>query len=174
MADGHQALVGVVLPVQKPVFRARGHDAVGLVRALGDQIVDERADIAVRPLQDHRRLALELQRRVDARHEALHRGLLIARRAVELPRAVEAGDLFALERRQKLGRVDAGIFDGVGRAHHLRMLEPRDRVQHVELHILRQAGRQTLDVHLVRVQPAGLDKQLVPGLIRKAVDLRLD
>ena len=160
--------------MQKPVFRARGHDAVGLVRALGDQIVDERADIAVRPLQDHRRLALELQRRVDARHEALHSGLLIARRAVELPRAVEAGDLFALERRQKLGRVDAGVFDGVGRAHHLRMLEPRDRVQHVELHILRQAGRQTLDIHLVRVQPAGLDEQLVPGLIRKAVDLRLD
>ena len=54
------------------------------------------------------------------------------------------------------------------------MLEPRDRVQHVELHILRQAGRQTLDIHLVRAQPARLDEQLVPGLIRKAVDLRLD
>ena len=54
---------------------------------------------------------------------------LISARAVELSRAVEARDLFALQRRQQLRRVDAVIFDGIGRAHHLRVLQSRDRVQ---------------------------------------------
>ena len=35
-----KAFIGIILPVQKPVFAARGHHAVGLVRALGDEIVD--------------------------------------------------------------------------------------------------------------------------------------
>ena len=64
--------------MQQPVFAARGHDAVGLVGALGDEIVDEGADVAVRT-PEHQRLAPEqLQRGVHARHKALHGRLLIA------------------------------------------------------------------------------------------------
>jgi len=42
-----EADVRVVLPVDEPVFGAGGHHAVGLVGALGDQIVDKGSDIAV-------------------------------------------------------------------------------------------------------------------------------
>ena len=50
-AAAHRAEAGVrvVLAQQQPVLAAAGHHAVGLVRALGDQIVDERADIALTP-----------------------------------------------------------------------------------------------------------------------------
>ena len=50
VADGAKALVCIVLSVQKPVLRARGHDPVRLVRALGHEIVNQRPDVAVHAL----------------------------------------------------------------------------------------------------------------------------
>ena len=174
VADGAQALVGVVLPVQQAVFRAGGHDAVRFVRALGHEIVHERADVSVRAAEDHGLPAQQLQRRVHARDEALHGRLLIAGRAVELPCAVETGHLLGLERRQQLCRIHAVILDRVGAAGHLRVIEPGQRVQHRDLHILRQGGGEALNVELFRVQPHRLDEQLVPRLVGEGHDLRLD
>ena len=54
------------------------------------------------------------------------------------------------------------------------MLQPRHRVQHLNLNFLRQGGGEPLNVQLLRVQPHGLDKQLMPGLVGKAHHLRLD
>ena len=136
VADGGQALVGIVLPQDEAVFTAARHDAVGLVRALGHKVVNERADIGLLAAQNERRLALDLPRGVHARDKALHRRLLVARRAVELSRTVQTPDMLILKRRIKGGRVDAVIFDGVGRAHDLRVLKPLDRVQHCKLHLL--------------------------------------
>ena len=47
MADGRKALIGVVLPQDQAVLAAARHHAVGLVRALGDEVVNERADIGL-------------------------------------------------------------------------------------------------------------------------------
>ena len=47
VADGRQALVGVVLPQHQPVLRAAGHHPVRLLRTLCHQIVDEGADVAL-------------------------------------------------------------------------------------------------------------------------------
>ena len=155
-ANLRQTLVGVVLTVEQTVFAAGGHDAVGLLGTLGHKVIDEGADIAVGALEDQRLTAQQLQRRVDARHKALHRRLLVAGGAVELPRTVEAGDLFRLQSELKLGRIDAVIFDGVGGAEHFRVLQTGHGVQHGKLHVLRQAGGKALQVHFVRVQAAGL------------------
>ena len=85
VADGGQALIGVVLPQDEAVFTAARHDAVGLVRALGHKVVNERADIGLLAAQNERRLALYFPRGVHARDKALHRRLLVAGRTVELP-----------------------------------------------------------------------------------------
>ena len=174
VADGAQALVGVILPVQQAVLRAGGHDAVRLVRALGHEVVHERADVPVRAAEDHRRAPEQLERCVHARNKALHRRLLIAGRAVELPRAVEAGHFLGFQRRQQLRRVDAVILDRIGAAGHLRVLEPRQRVQHRDLHILRQGGGEALNVELLRIEPHRFDEQLVARLVGEGHDLRLD
>ena len=158
VSDLGQPPVCVVLSVEQAVFAARGHDAVGLLGPLRHQIVDQRSDVAVRAPQDHRRLALELQGCVHARHEALHRRFLIARGPVELARAVEPGDFFALQRGQKLGGVHAVIFDGIGRAHHLGVLQPGDGVEHGKLDVLGQGGGEALQIQLLGVQTAGLHK----------------
>ena len=174
VADGAQALVGVVLPVQQAVLRTGGHDAVRFVRALGHEVVHERADVPVRAAEDHGLPPQQLQRRVHACDEALHGRLLIAGRAVELPRAVETGHLLGLERRQQLRRIHAVILDRVGAAGHLRVLEPRQCVQHRDLHILRQGGGEALNIELFRVQTHRLDEQLVARLVGEGHDLRLD
>ena len=54
------------------------------------------------------------------------------------------------------------------------MFQPRHGAQHGKLHILGQAGGKALNVHFLGVQPAGFDEQLVPGLVRKTDDFRLD
>ena len=160
--------------MEQTVLAAGGHNAVWLFGALGHKVVDEGADVAVRTFQNQRLTAQQLQRRVDTRHKALHRRFLIAGGAVELPCTVEPGDLFCLQGELKLSRVDAVIFDGVGRAEHFRVLQTGHGVEHGKLHILRQAGGKALQIHFVRVQAARLQEQLVAGLVGKADDFCLD
>ena len=153
---------------QQAVLAAAGHHAVGLVRALGDQVVDQRADVGLSPGQNERLLSLPRQGGVDARREALDRRLLVPGGPAELPRAVEAGDLLALQGGLQLQGVHAVILDGVGGAHHFRPLQAGDGVEHFQLHVLRQGGGEALDVQLLGVQAHGLHEQLVPGLVREA------
>ena len=78
---------------------ATGEHAVRLVDALGHQVVDQHADVGLAAVEDQRRLALELQRGVDAGHQPLGGGLLVAGRAVDLPGEVQARDPLRLQRR---------------------------------------------------------------------------
>ena len=158
MPDGTKPGVGVILPQYQTVFRAGGHHAVRLVGALGDKVVHQRTDIAFAALEDQRRLALELQRGVYACHKALHGGLLIAGRAVKLPGAVQALHGLGFQRRPQGQRVDAVVFDGVGRTHHLGPLQSRHTAQHTKLHFLRHGGGEALNIHFLRVQPHRLNK----------------
>ena len=60
VADLREPQVGIVLPQRETVLRARGHHAVGLVRPLGDKVVDEHADVRLGPPQDEGGLAAQL------------------------------------------------------------------------------------------------------------------
>ena len=158
VADGRQALVGVVLPQHQPVLRAAGHHPVRLLRTLCHQIVDEGADVALAAFQHQLLAAQQRQRRVHARHEALRRRLLVARGAVELPRAVQSRHRLRLQRGLQRQRVDAVVLDGVGGPGHHRVLQAGHGVQHLNLNFLRQGGGEPLNVQLLRVQPHGLDE----------------
>ena len=169
-----EADVRVVLPVEEAVFRPGGHHPVGFVGALGHQVVQQHADIALAAVDKEGFLALQLQGGVHAGDEALHRRLLIAGGAVELPRPVEAGHFFQLQGTPQFQGIHAVILNGVGRTHHLRMLQADHRMEHLKLHVLRHAGGEALDVHFLRVQAHGLQEQLVPGLVGKTHHLVLD
>ena len=149
MADVCETLVGVVLSVEQAVLAARCHDAVRLLGALGDKIVDERADVAIRAAKNERFFALQLERGIHACHEPLHGGFLVAGGAVELPGTVETGDLLALERGAQLRGINAVVLDGVGAALHLGVFQSRNGADNLDLHILRQGGGETLNVKLL-------------------------
>ena len=155
MRPGGEPQVGVVLPQRKPVLGPAGHHAVGLVGALGGQVVHHHADVGLIPGQDEGLALLHVQRGVDARQDALGGGLLIARGAVHLARQVQPRHL---QRAQALAQgqaVDAVVFDGVGQAGQHAVLQAGNGAVHGPLHVLRQAAGHALHVPFLVVQPSG-------------------
>ena len=69
-AERRQPAVGVVVPQQQPVLGPRREHAVRLIDALRHQVVDQHADVRLAAVEDERRLALQLEGRVDARPSA--------------------------------------------------------------------------------------------------------
>ena len=163
-----------VLPQGQPVFAAAGHDAVRFIRALGDQVVDEDADIGFRTGQDERILPLYLQGRVDAGHEALGSRFFVAAGAVGLACREEAGNLLRFQPWCELCRVQAVVFDGVTRTHDFDIFQARNGPQEGVLYVSGHAGAHALDVHFFRRFTFRFDEQLMPLLIGKADDLRFD
>ena len=89
-ADRRQPAVGVVVPQQQAVLGPASEHAVRLIDAPGDEVVDEHADIRLGAVQDQGVFAFHPERRVDAGHQPLRRCLLVAGRAVDLPREITA------------------------------------------------------------------------------------
>ncbi len=169
-----QAEVGVVLPEQQAVFGAGGHHAVGFVDALGDQIVDQHAGVAVRAGQAHGRPSGGEERGVDAGAEALCGGFFIAGGAVDLPGEVEAGDVARAEGRIEGEGIDAVVLDGVGQPEHAGVLQPGNaRVDHA-LDVLGHRGGHALHIPFVRVESLGFKEDRMAVLVAEADDLVLD
>src|SRR3569623_502509 len=170
----HQPIDRVVLAQQQPEFRARGQHAVRLLRATRRQIVDEHAEVRLLAPQHERRAPRQLERGVRTGDEALHRGLLIAARAVDLAGEVQALHAPRLERRLDLARIDEVVLDRVTRPRHLRALEAGDRADERELDVERQRRRDPVRIDLRRVDALGLEVDLVAVFVRKPDDLVLD
>ena len=66
------------------------------------------------------------------------------------------------------------VFDRIARFDHPDLLQPVDRAQKVFLHVDRQRGADPVGIDQRRIQPLGLEKDLVPIAIAEAVDLVLD
>ncbi len=77
-------------------FGPRSEHPVGLVRPLGDEVVDQNCRVSLGAIENQRRLSLHLQRRVNARHQPLARSFFITGRAVDLSCQKQAGNLFRL------------------------------------------------------------------------------
>ena len=171
---GCQAQIGIVLTKQQPVFRARGHHAIRLVRAFGNEIVDQRADIAARTLQYNRKLSFDRARRVDPRDKPLRGSLLVSRRAVKLPRAVQPSDRLKLQRSVHLQGIGTIVFDRIGIAHDLGAFKTDERTKHFVLYVGRKRGRKALNIHLLGVLAHRLYKQLVAFFFGEAHQFILD
>ena len=98
-----EAAVGVVTPQDQAVFAAAGEHPVGLAQVFAHQIVDHRADVAALPGEVHRLLAADQPGGVDAGHQALGRGFLIARGAIELAGAEQAAHPLGFQGGLELG-----------------------------------------------------------------------
>ncbi len=159
---------------EQAVFAAARHHAIRLIRAFRDEIVNERPDVGFVALQDEGLAALDFERRVDAGHETLGSGFLVAGRAVRLAGGVEPRDFFELQRRQKLQRIDEIVLDRVGRAHDFYIFQPGNRPQKRVLHIDGKRRRHPLHIHFIRVRAFGLHKKLVAILVGEADDFILN
>ena len=74
----------------------------------------------------------------------------------------------------QVARIEEVVLDGVAGPREVRVLEPADGAHELVLHVERQAGRDAVRIDLVRLEPLGLDEDLVRRLVREAHDLVLD
>jgi len=162
------------LPKQEPELRPRRQHAIGLVQSLGDEIIHHHADVPVRALQLDALLPPDVAHRVDARQEALGRGLLVPGGAVDLSCAEQPRHPKVAQVAPQRPRVDEVILDGIARAHHVAVCQARHGMQHLELHIRRHAVRDPLDIHLVRVPPLLLEKRQMGLAVWEPDELGLD
>ena len=79
-----QPLVRIVGPQGQPILGARGEHAVRLGDAAGHQVVDHHAEIAFGAVENDLGRRRRPRSRVEPRHQALRRGLLVAGGAVDL------------------------------------------------------------------------------------------
>ncbi len=156
------------------VFRARRQHAIGLVHAARHQVVDQHADVGVAAAEPDRRAPADRARGVDAGDQALRRRFLVARRPVELAAVEQSRDPARLERVAQLGRWHVIVFDRVARPEHLGRFEPRQRVQHRELHLGGQRRREAADVERLARPALGLDEDEMCGVVGELDDLVFD
>ena len=122
----------------------------------------------------HRLLVPHQAGGVEASHQALGRGFLVAGGAVELAGAKQPGYPLGFQRRLELGGGQVVVVDGVGGPQHHALLQARQGAQQFELQPLRQAGGEALHVDLRRVAALGFEKDLVAFLLGEAHDFVFD
>ena len=104
----------------------------------------------------------------------MRRGFLVPRRAVDLPREKQSGHALCFEPSRELGRLDEVVLDGVARSQQHGILEPRQRVHEIRLHVARQRHRKAVDINLARIDPLRLEEDLVALFVGEADDLVLE
>ena len=90
------------------------------------------------------------------------------------PGEVKPRHVLGLERGLEVARVEEVVLDRVAGPRQVRALEAADAAHEGLLHVERQAGRDAVRVHLVRVESLGLDEDLVRGLVGEARHLVFD
>ena len=148
---------------------AREH-AVRLVGALVHQVINEHPDVGFAPFEHEWLFAVHLIMGVDAGHQALAGGLLVARGAVYLAREVQARNQLSLQSQAELSRRKKIVLNSVAGAEHLGLLEARDFAQGAVLHIFRQRAAEAVHVAFHGTPAFRLYENLVPVLVREAVD----
>src|SRR5579884_512644 len=174
MADLHQPKVSVVVTKQQAVLRSRGEHSVWLSGILGNEVVDQYPDVSLRSIEHQRRLAAYLERRIDARDNALGGRFFVSRRTVDLTRMIKAGDQLGFKGGMQLARGKVIVFDRVPWLEHACATEAWYCTYNFVLYVCREACRNSIRIELTRIKPFRLDKNLMALLVGKTHDLVLD
>ena len=116
VAEGGEALVGVVGAEGEAEFGAAGEHAVGFGGGFGDEVVDHDADVGLVAGEDEAVGALDFAGGVDSGDEALAGGFFVAGGAVDLAGEEEAVDEAGFEGCADLMGGGEVVFDGVTEA----------------------------------------------------------
>src|SRR5207302_10602098 len=92
-----QPLISVVVPQKQSVLGKACKHPIGLFSSLGDEIVNENADIGFPPIPDKWWKSLNLQSGVRSGNQTLSRRLLVPRGAVHLSGKIQPVDLLCFQ-----------------------------------------------------------------------------
>src|SRR6185436_19896960 len=113
-------------------------------------------------------------RGVYAGNNSLGRGFLVSGRPVDLSGEEQPSRALCFETTGQLGGLNVVVFDGVPRTQHHRVLEPRQRMHQIRLHLSWQAHRKAVHVNFPGIDPFWLEEDLVAFLVREPDDLVLE
>jgi hypothetical protein len=131
--------VGVVFAQAQPILGAAREHPVRLRNPARDEIVDQHAQIRLVAPRTPCRALSHVERRVDARQEALRRGFLVAGGAVDLAGKEQSRDRPGFERALEPARIEIVVFNRVAGPRDLGVGETADRTHQLALHVERQA-----------------------------------
>ena len=174
VAEGGEALVGVVGAEGEAEFGAAGEHAVGFGGGFGDEVVDHDADVGLVAGEDEAVFALDFAGGVDAGDEALAGGFFVAGGAVDLAGEEEAFDEAGFEGCVDLMGGGEVVFDGVAEAEDFGVFEAFDGADDFGLHIFGEAGGDAVAVDFVGVEAFGFEEDLVGVLVGEADDFVFD
>ena len=169
-----QTQICIILPEKDPVFRTGGKHPIRLIDALRNQIVNQNPDIRLITTKDERIFLLNLQVRIDARHQTLGSGFLITRRTVDLSCQEQVLNTFRFQGRLQENRIKVIILNCIRRLIDHYVLKTRNGAQRFDLDIQRKRRRKTLQVILEGILAFRLQEKLVRVLISKSPELILD
>ncbi|KAG1212178.1 hypothetical protein G6F35_010410 [Rhizopus arrhizus] len=173
-AGRRQALVGVVLAQLQAVLGAAGEHAVRLVGAVGDQVIHQHAQVGLVAARAPAVQPAHLACGVEAGQQSLCSGFFIAGGAVDLAGEEQPVHQLGFQRGLQAARIEEVVLDRVAGAGDVRVAEAADAAHHLQLHVERQRGGDTVGVDLDDAQALGFDEDLVAGLFGKAHHLVLD
>ena len=107
---------------------AAGEHAVGFARALGDEVVDEDAEVGFFAFGVPGLAVLYAQGGVDTGKQTLGSRFFVAGGAVDLSGEIEVLDVAAFQGMFEVLRVEEVVFDGVAGAGDARVFEAGDAV----------------------------------------------
>ena len=174
VADGSQAGVGVVFAQEQAVFGAAGEHAVGFACALGDEVVNEDAEVGLFAFGVPGFEVARAAGGVDAGEQALCARFFVAGGAVDLSGEVEVFDGAAFEAVFEVLWVKVVVFDGVAGAGDARLFEAGDGLDVGDLCGKGQAGGNAVRVEFVGGEAFGFDEDLVAVFVGKAHDFVFD
>src|SRR5262249_52739789 len=105
--------IGVVDPQQQTVLRTGREHAVGLETTLGDQIIDQDANVGLVASEAHARQSLRAPPSIHSRDESLSGGFLVTGCSVDLAGEKQPRDALRFERSAQRSRLDEVVFDGI-------------------------------------------------------------
>ena len=172
--DRREPGVRIVLAQQQPVFGATGEHAVGLGGSLGNEVIDQHAEVR---LAARRHPGLQVAggaRRIQARQQSLCGGFFVAGGAVDLAGEIEPAEALGFERGTQVARIEIVVLDRIAGPREVRLFEAGNAAHELLLDVERQAGRDAVRIDLVGVQAFRFDEDLVRSALGKTLHLVFD
>src|SRR6185312_17533362 len=96
---------------------------IRLARASRNEVIDQHADVGLASLRQPCFATSNREGGIDAGHQPLCRGFLVARRAIDLPGEKQSRDVARLERGPQVTGIEVIVLDRVARPGEVRVLE---------------------------------------------------
>ena len=135
VAERSKSFVRIVLTENQAILTSRCHHSVRLVCTLGYKVIYKCADIRACSVENERRFSEDFQSGINSGNKSLCCRFFVTRTAVELTCTEKVWKIFKFKRCKHSCRVNAIVFNCIGRAHNYAVFKTFYGVVKLELYL---------------------------------------